>query len=216
MTDFFTADTHFGHANILKYSNRPFLNEAEHAAYHRALTIGDPATREKTIRSIPVCRDSAERMSRALIDNINEMVSASDTLYHLGDFCFGNVEDWRRYRQQIRCERIILCLGNHDKERHIPKECFEQIHPHGAAVEIESDGQHFVLNHYAMRVWNRSHHGVMHLYGHSHGSLADDPSSLSMDVGVDTHAYRPYSLREVLDVMKGKTYRPVDHHGSQG
>jgi hypothetical protein len=26
-----------------------------------------------------------------------------------------------------------------------------------------------VLCHYAMRVWNRSHHGAWHLYGHSQG-----------------------------------------------
>ena len=28
-----------------------------------------------------------------------------------------------------------------------------------------------VLCHYAMRVWDRSHYGSWHLYGHSHGNL---------------------------------------------
>ena len=51
----------------------------------------------------------------------------------------------------------------------------------------DPDGRHgkqgIVLCHYAMRVWNKSHHGNFMLYGHSHGSLADDPNSMSFDVG---------------------------------
>ena len=73
-----------------------------------------------------------------------------------------------------------------------------------------------VLLHYAMRVWNRSHHGSWHLYGHSHGSLPDDPNSLSFDVGVDCWGYAPISYQEVKSVMSGKTFAPIDHHGKPG
>jgi uncharacterized protein len=61
-----------------------------------------------------------------------------------------------------------------------------------------------VICHYAMRVWNRSHHGAWHRYGHSHGNLPDTPTSLSMDVGVDTHDFRRWRFDEINLLMTEK------------
>jgi calcineurin-like phosphoesterase family protein len=44
-------------------------------------------------------------------------------------------------------------------------------------------------------VWNASHHGALHFYGHSHGNLPGD--SQSLDVGVDCWDFRPASLAEI-------------------
>jgi calcineurin-like phosphoesterase family protein len=52
-----------------------------------------------------------------------------------------------------------------------------------------------------MRVWNRSYHETWHLHGHSHGDLPDIPTSLSMDVGVDTHDFRPWHFDEINLLM---------------
>ena len=41
-------------------------------------------------------------------------------------------------------------------------------------------------------------------YGHGHGKLPDDPLSLSMDVGADTHDFRPWHVDEIEAVMKTK------------
>jgi calcineurin-like phosphoesterase family protein len=65
------------------------------------------------------------------------------------------------------------------------------------AAEMSVKGQPIVLCHYAMRVWNRAHHGAWHLYGHSHGKLPEAPTSLSMYVGVDTHDFRPWHFDEI-------------------
>ena len=54
-------------------------------------------------------------------------------------------------------------------------------------------------------VWNRSNRGSWHLYGHSHGHLADNRNSLSMDVRVDTHEYRPWHFDEIADLMGKKS-----------
>jgi len=53
-----------------------------------------------------------------------------------------------------------------------------------------------------MRVWNHSSHGAWHFYGHSHGRLPSLDASLSLDVGVDTHDFRPWHFDEIRDRMK--------------
>jgi calcineurin-like phosphoesterase family protein len=188
MAVWFTADTHFGHANIIRHCQRPFAG--------------------------------VEEMDAHLLDRINERVGVDDILYHLGDFAIlKRGADVAAYRSRIRCRRVVLVLGNHD-----PQTLSGQVRPEFAGlfhevhsllrikVPVKGEPQLIVLCHYALRVWDRSHHGVWHLFGHSHGGLADDPHARSWDVGVDCNGYAPMSLDEVAAVMARKTFRPVDHH----
>lgn len=182
----FTSDTHFGHANIIRHCSRPF--------------------------------ESVEAMDQAIIDRINERVRPNDTLYHLGDFAFRGASP-AEYRARIRCKNIVLIVGNHDPvkpngtARAEFASLFASIH---TLLRInprhEGRTRQIVLCHYAMRVWDMSHHGAWHLYGHSHGSLPDDPHALSMDVGVDANNFTPLSLDEIAQAMERKQYKPVDHH----
>lgn len=77
----FISDTHFGHTNILQY-------EADARPF-------------KTI----------EEMNEVIIDKWNDTVHCNDTIYHLGDFCFGrnNIAIAGRLHGKKR-----LILGNHD------------------------------------------------------------------------------------------------------
>jgi RHS repeat-associated protein len=70
---------------------------------------------------------------------------------------------------------------------------------------------------YERRSKNRPHHvrGAWHLYGHSHGNLPDDPLALSMDVGVDSHDFRPWHFDEIQAVMKGKADARQHGHRDQ-
>lgn len=75
----------------------------------------------------------------------------------------------------------------------------------------------FFLSHYAHRVWNQSHHGVIHLYGHSHSSLEATPWGKSMDVGIDNAfkilgEYRPFHINEILEIMNKREIHIIDHH----
>ena len=73
-------------------------------------------------------------------------------------------------------------------------------------------GQHLVvLCHYALKVWNASHWGTYHLYGHSHGMLPDDPKSRSFDVGVDCHNFYPLAYEEMKGIMKQKEWVRPQH-----
>ena len=179
---FFTSDTHFGHANIIKYCNRPFASAAE--------------------------------MDEALIDNWNDRVRPEDTVYHLGDFSLAPPGP---YLHRLN-GHVMFVFGNHDKQmRHLKDRWREWEHKITflpPLAETDVNGQQIILCHYAMRVWNKSHRGSWHLYGHSHSTLPDEPASMSFDVGVDAHAYHPLRFNEVAALMAKKSWKPIDHHGS--
>src|ERR1017187_2544390 len=59
--------------------------------------------------------ESVSEMNNHIIKQINKIVKEDDLLYHLGDFSFGGIENIWNFRKQLRCQNIILILGNHDK-----------------------------------------------------------------------------------------------------
>ena len=191
MNTFFTSDTHFGHANIIKYCKRPFADVRE--------------------------------MDNTLIHNWNAIVRPEDTVYHLGDFAVGGGPA-APYLHRLN-GTICFCLGNHDKRLVKTYQDIElklqsyQIKRAESGIpylrEVTIEKQEIVLCHYAMKVWNGSHKGSWQLYGHSHGTLPDDPTALSCDVGVDCWNYYPVSMEQLRAKMKTKAYKPVDHHNPQ-
>src|SRR5262245_53035088 len=189
MAVYFIADTHFGHANIIKYCLRPFLSAEEERQIRAAR--GD---RQK-LRDVVISRASVERMDQTMLDNINAVVGPDDTLWHLGDFALGDYEKAEAYRRRIHCKNVHLIWGNHDRRPAVAP-LFGQTHDQ---VMIRVEEQLLFLNHYAMRVWDRAHRGAWHLYGHSHGKLPDDPNLLSFDIGVDCHDFRPWSFTEIRE-----------------
>lgn len=154
--------------------------------------------------------DSVEEMDEELIARWNCRVNPNDRVYVVGDFSFHNRERTEAIINRLHGQAHIV-RGNHDKMLDRLKDRFESYQDYKT---IRIGDQRIVLFHYAMRVWDMSHHGSWHLYGHSHGNLADDPNALSMDVGVDTNNLYPYSYWDVLAHMEKKTFKPVDHHGA--
>ena len=174
---FFTADTHFGHKKIIKYSNRPFA--------------------------------SVEEMDRVMIDRWNEQVSDVDIVYHLGDVGLCPPKKLMPLLQELN-GRICLIRGTHEASAEACSDRFDWIKDYHE-LEVDDPDAYggkrcIVLFHYAMRVWNASHHGAWSLYGHTHGDLEDLPDSLSFDVGVDSHDFRPISYEEVKAIMAKKNW----------
>jgi len=174
MNTWFTADTHFGHSNIIRYCNRPFSDSVE--------------------------------MDNAIIANWNNVVGKDDLVYHLGDFCFGNFD---HYFNQLN-GLIIFIKGNHDKIAWQNRAKFYS--SSDSYREIKVNEQEITLSHYSFRVWNESHYGSWNLYGHSHGSLPDDPNARAIDVGVDCHKFTPISFEQIAAIMEKKNFKPIDHH----
>lgn len=140
-------------------------------------------------------------MDAALINNWNARVQPNDTIYHLGDFTFKASKPIEYYRERLN-GKIHLVRGNHDSMTPgLLESLFESVDD---LINIKIDGQNIVLCHYAMRTWKRSHNGAWQLFGHSHGELQDDPTQLSMDVGVDCNNFFPVSFEEIREIMAVK------------
>lgn len=137
--------------------------------------------------------DSVEEMDEALIQNWNEKVGPSDTVYHLGDFSWHGMAE--TYRRRLN-GNINLILGNHDKQIKRGDPLFGFVKD---TYMFRENDIHLFLCHYAMRTWPKKHYGAIQLFGHSHGSLSVPEGCLQMDVGVDCHDYAPISLEQVLE-----------------
>lgn len=140
---YFTADTHFGHAGIIKHcaKTRPFETIEEH--------------------------------DEALIRNWNSVVrSKSDTVYHIGDFGHpARIKDilpqlnGRKIFVRGNHDPNLVWL-----KKHIEKHC---VVVSERLLHRMNDGQHIYFDHYAHRTWPRIGEGAWHLYGHSHGNIPD-------------------------------------------
>lgn len=181
----YTSDTHWGHRNIIKYSNRI-----------------DPATG----RQFDLTPEGVEKMDELLITNWNAVVAPDDDVYHLGDFAMGKTAAPNIARRLHG--HIHFIWGNHDSDQVRGLDCWASSQPY---LEIKDQGKLIILSHYAHRVWNKSHHGSLMLYGHSHGSLPGTDQSL--DVGVDCWGLAPTNLDAIMARMRTlPRYKHDDHH----
>lgn len=186
---FFCSDTHFGHANIIKYCNRPFTG------------LNVPGIG-------PI--SAVEIMDRALINNWNKVVKKTDTVYFLGDLYFYPVEQTLRIVNQLHGKKIWIA-GNHDKklikEPELTKH-FEYIKDldmiHIQDPEMKKGRQRIVLCHYPLVSWESSNQGSWSLHGHSHGTLKEDNDILRADIGVDSWNFTPVSYEQIKEKMKIK------------
>ena len=190
------------------------------------------------------CRDF-DKMSQhnnTIVNHMNRLVKPDDVLICLGDWSFSGIDKIWEFRKKLNVKEIHLLLGNHD--HHIENDKYIEVNGeeelakkiagrigtdqndyfvstqdlftsvnHVALFQIH--GLRLFCSHYAHRVWNKSHKGRVHLYGHSHGTLPD--FGRSMDVGIDAAykrfgEYRPFKFQEIQRIMQNKEVEFVDHH----
>lgn len=188
--NYFTADTHFGHKNIVGPE----------------ISVWSSGYRNfSTVRA----------MDEHIVNELNTVVGEDDTLYFLGDLTFKGGQTIRQIRERINCKTIHFILGNHDKERQIRESgCFTSVQD---VLRTTLEGHEFFMSHYAHRVWPNYHRKSIHLFGHSHSSLEGTEWGLSMDVGIDNYYrlyghYRPFSLEEILYIMSTRELQKFDKH----
>lgn len=151
---------------------------------------------------------SVEEMNEGLIKAWNAVVRKTDTVYHLGDFCFGNVAQWLDILNQLR-GNIVLIKGNHDKSKIVNRALREgylsEYHPLGTV--IKEDSMTLNLSHYPMLIGARPRNFSIH--GHIHSE--ETGVTNHVNVGVDSPlAYlldKPFGTPiELAEIMRHLRY----------
>jgi len=84
----FISDTHFNHANFLKF-------------------------RDENGQLIRPFKD-LEEMNELMIENWNKTVGEFDKIYHLGDVALGDVKDFNNIMRRLNGKKTLI-IGNHDR-----------------------------------------------------------------------------------------------------
>lgn len=172
---FFTSDTHWGHANSIKYCNRPFTNVDE---MNERLIEGwnGVVGKNDTVWSLG-------DFAFMPFDKTLEVLRRLNGKHHmiLGNHC-----------QKIAANRKMLIADGYVSEIRDYK-------------ELSYDRQKIVLFHYPQRSWNGSHYGSWQLHGHVHGTMAPYGRSVDVGVDsahvLGYAPYRPLSFEEIREFM---------------
>lgn len=166
--------------------------------------------------------DTIEEHDQKLIENWNSVVGPEDTVFHLGDFCFGGAQKWKEIRDQLN-GHIILILGNHDM-KNASQGMLTMFDYVSQQMRIQIDGRNVYLNHFPFLTfahWNPDVYSrdalAFALSGHTHirkGDTGFDAQFTSLykptqyDVGVDLNDYKPVPWKEV----NRRIQYQIDHH----
>ena len=181
--DYFTADPHFGHANIIKFLNRPFASVEEMDATileninkqvgvdDRLFVIGD------------FCWHNRQK------EYLNRLTCRNVVLIR-GNHDFKGNYDLRKSHKIQGYEQFAGVYDHYELK-----------------VTVKGQPQFIVMYHYPTLEWNRWHHGSWHLFGHVHGKRCQDfENELAIDAGVDVHDFKPLSVNDVARIMSEKDW----------
>lgn len=135
---------------------------------------------------------SVEEMNEAIINNWNRVVGKEDTVFFVGDFCFG---DCRKYLKELK-GHITFIKGNHDhnmigrKYRTVKYTWFI------------SPGMPFYITHDPKDAYNSK---TWSITGHTHniGPFIDYDKKI-INVSVEQINYTPIRIEEIIDRIKFK------------
>jgi calcineurin-like phosphoesterase family protein len=181
---FFTSDTHFGHANIIKYSARPFqdvqhMDEALIQNWNELVSEGDIVFHLGDF----TLGENARRYFAAL----NGQIHILTLEWH---------HDARWLKAEIGKNRLVSRSGH--SVRLLPALTVLNC----AALGTKEHALPITIGHYPLAEWEASHHGAWQLHGHSHNTYTDPHGRKCLDVGVDAMNYRPVSLEALARMMQ--------------
>lgn len=188
---FFTSDTHFGHANIIKYCDRPFDDVEE---MDKAMIKW---WNEKIPKDGIVFHLGDFAMSNSVAKKIYPQLNGNIIMAK------GNHDRYNFISMLNLDARTALIRGDDaGVEWKHPFYMLEIIDLHVEDSDTDNLGMRFALCHYPLGSWNYSGFGAVNLYGHVHTNPSYPstykPSTLQYDVGADNNSYVPVSYNELV------------------
>lgn len=173
---FVTADTHFGHANIIRFCDRPYatareMDDALVAEWNRV--VGD----DDDVLHLGDFVMGDDRQAQAMLSRLKGRLH----------FVRGNHDTrWGHSRMSSLSGHPIVWLSD--------------------APVMVCDGLKAHCCHYPMRSWDGQYHGSVHLYGHVHNSLEPLPNSVDagVDASIERNggAFRLETFGELVKIAK--------------
>ena len=168
---YLTSDTHFNHANILKYEpiTRPF--------------------------------ETIEEMNETIISNWNKTVKEEDIVYVLGDFFMGKLDEIENIYNRLNGKIILIRGNHDTKNRlayyeelGVEIKDIEYISYKGRFFIL----CHFpIASEEFMQMVRRDNSEVVVLYGHIHSNAPKGYVDGTYHIGADTNNLTPISLEQV-------------------
>lgn len=195
METWFTSDHHFGHANIIKFCDRPWWRGHLH-----------PPTPD------------VDAMNEALVEFWNETVAPGDVVYYVGDFAMGPKDTVTKIAPRLNGE-VHLILGNHDRPYRGKKggEKYDGLYYSAGFETIQSElmFEGYRINHFPYTVdferrpggdkfsgMRPTRDGTPLIHGHVHDSW---PEPLNGDdqihVCIDVWDYRPVNFDTIREML---------------
>ena len=170
---FVVSDTHFNHANILKFLDK----------------------NGKIFRPFK----SVDEMNEVMIDRWNAVVKDADTIYHLGDVYLGNGNGANAILHRLR-GRKRLVIGNHDNARdQVLHKHFSKIMMWRQWPEHGLIFSHMALHPSNLHL-HRAGIDAVNVHGHIHQN--DSPPGPYINVSVERTNWGPVHIEDLKLMAK--------------
>ena len=117
--------------------------------------------------------DGLTEMEDEIVKRWNDRVTAKDTVYILGDFCWTTASEWIRILGRLKGRKVLI-RGNHDP-RKIGGQLAKMFDDIKDYKEIVDDGRVVCMSHFPMLFYRHSQNeNTYMLCGHVHATTEND------------------------------------------